>query len=50
MHSTAKILISIVKMCFEQKKWELLNENILTLTKRRGQLKQVSIHMHFKVK
>ena len=32
-------------MCFEQKEWELLNEHILILTKRRNQLKQAVTKM-----
>lgn len=43
MHSTAKILVAIVKICFEAKDYTALNENIILLTKRRGQLKQVCI-------
>lgn len=40
--STGRILVAIVRMCFEAKKYDLLNENIVQLTKKRGQLKQVS--------
>ncbi|XP_033123793.1 26S proteasome non-ATPase regulatory subunit 12-like [Anneissia japonica] len=40
MHSTARVLIAIVRLCFEQTEWNLLNEHILLLTKRRSQLKQ----------
>ena len=39
--STGRVLVAIVKNCYEAKKWDLLNENIVLLTKRRGQLKQV---------
>merc|ERR1712179_458247 len=39
-HSTSRILVSIVKMCFETKNWSALNENIVVLTKKRGQIKQ----------
>ncbi|GFR65657.1 26S proteasome non-ATPase regulatory subunit 12 [Elysia marginata] len=39
-HSTSRILVAIVKMCFETKNWDALNENIVLLTKRRGQIKQ----------
>lgn len=28
-------------MCFEARQYDLLNENIVQLTKKRGQLKQV---------
>jgi len=37
--STGRLLEAIVQICFECKQWELLNENIISLTKRRGQLK-----------
>lgn len=40
--STGRILVAIVRMCFEAKKYDLLNDNIVQLTKKRGQLKQVS--------
>lgn len=39
-HSTSRILVGIVKMCFEAKNWDALNENIVLLTKKRGQIKQ----------
>lgn len=45
--STGRILVAIVRMCFEAKKYELLNENIVQLTKKRGQLKQVSFLTKF---
>lgn len=32
---------AILEICFEAKKWGLLEENILLLSKRRSQLKQV---------
>ena len=40
MHSTARILVAIVKLCFQAKDWEALNEHIVLLTKRRSQLKK----------
>ena len=40
-HSTSKLLVAIIKMCFETKNWSSLNENLVLLTKRRGQIKQV---------
>lgn len=40
MQSTARVLVAIVRFCFEVKNWEALNENILLLSKRRSQLKQ----------
>lgn len=37
--STKRVLVAIVQMCFDTEDWESLNENIMVLTKRRGQLK-----------
>nr|SVE78815.1 EOG090X04UV [Daphnia lumholtzi] len=37
--STGRILEAIVQICYETKQWDLLNENIISLTKRRSQLK-----------
>nr|CAG4636118.1 EOG090X04UV [Eubosmina coregoni]SVE69754.1 EOG090X04UV [Eubosmina coregoni] len=37
--STGRILEGIVQICFDAKQWDLLNENIIGLTKRRSQLK-----------
>jgi len=39
MMSTSKILVSIVKMLHSAKEWNLLNEHIILLTKRRSQIK-----------
>jgi 26S proteasome regulatory subunit N5 len=39
--STGKILSTIVELCYETKDFKALNENIVLLSKRRGQLKQV---------
>jgi 26S proteasome regulatory subunit N5 len=33
--------VAVVKNCFEAKNWDALNENIILLTKKRGQIKQV---------
>lgn len=41
-HSTGKVMVAIVKNCFEAKNWDALNEHIVLLTKKRGQIKQVS--------
>lgn len=43
--STGKILVVIVRLCYEAKKYELLNENIVQLAKKRGQLKQAVTKM-----
>ncbi|XP_069122843.1 26S proteasome non-ATPase regulatory subunit 12-like [Argopecten irradians] len=39
-HSTSRVLVTVVRLCFEQKNWDALNENIVVLTKKRGQIKQ----------
>lgn len=44
-HSTGTILIAIVKICFEAKNWTALNEHIVTLTKRRSQIKSAVTKM-----
>lgn len=41
MVSTSRILVTVVQMCYEAKDWDALNENIMLLSKRRSQLKQV---------
>lgn len=38
---TRKAATEILQLCFEAKDWTLLNEQILNLSKKRGQLKQV---------
>lgn len=40
MHSTSRILVGICQLSFEAKQWDTLNEQIQSLTKRRGQFKQ----------
>ncbi|XP_055038462.1 26S proteasome non-ATPase regulatory subunit 12 [Paramisgurnus dabryanus] len=45
MVSTSRILVGIVKMCYEAKDWDALNENIMLLAKRRSQLKQAVAKM-----
>lgn len=44
-HSTGRILVAIVKLCFEANDFDLLNEQIVTLTKRRSQIKQAVTKM-----
>jgi len=39
MHSTSKVLVAIVQICFEAQNWTLLNEHIILLSKKRSQLK-----------
>jgi 26S proteasome regulatory subunit N5 len=38
---TRKAAIDILQLCFEAKAWKTLNDQIVVLSKRRGQLKQV---------
>lgn len=40
MHSTSRLLVAICQLSFEAKQWDTLNEQIQSLTKRRGQFKQ----------
>lgn len=46
MHSTSRVLVCIVQLCFKSKDWNALNEHIVILTKRRSQLKQVEIFQY----
>lgn len=39
--STRKAATDILKLCFDAGAWKTLNDQILLLSKRRGQLKQV---------
>lgn len=39
--STSKLAIAIVKLCYEAKDYKLLNQNLVLLSKRRGQLRSV---------
>lgn len=41
MFSTSRILVATIKICYDNKNLELMNEHLVVLTKRRGQLKQV---------
>lgn len=43
--STGRVLVAIVKYCYAAKQWEQLNEHIVTLSKRRSQLKQAITKM-----
>ncbi len=40
--STGRVMKAVVQLCFDTQEWDLLNEHILILTKRRNQLKTVS--------
>ena len=41
-HSTGRVLVTIVQLCFNAKDWQQLNERIIDLVKKRSQLKQVN--------
>ncbi|KAK6433298.1 proteasome regulatory particle subunit [Oleoguttula sp. CCFEE 5521] len=43
--STSRLLVAIVTICKEGKDWSLLNEQILVLSKKHGQLKQAITKM-----
>jgi hypothetical protein len=38
---TRKAAVDIVELCFKNASWKMLNDQIVVLSKRRGQLKQV---------
>ncbi|KAG8186063.1 hypothetical protein JTE90_005416 [Oedothorax gibbosus] len=44
-HSCGRVLVAIVRLCFETKNYSLLSENIVLLTKRRSQIKQAVTKM-----
>jgi len=44
-HSTARVLVTIVQLCFEAKDWNQLNEKIIDMVKKRAQLKQAVAKM-----
>lgn len=45
MISTGRVLVAIVRLCFEAGQWNTLNEHIALLAKRRSQLKQAVTKM-----
>merc|ERR1712198_257214 len=38
-HSTSRVLVALVEICFAAGEWNLMNETIVTLTKKRSQIK-----------
>lgn len=40
---TRKAAMDIVELCYQAKAWKTLNDQIILLSKRRGQLKQVCV-------
>jgi hypothetical protein len=43
---TKLAVVAIVRACFQAKAWAALNENVLLVSKRRSQLKQVRGSAH----
>ena len=43
---TRKAAVDIVELCFKDAAWKTLNDQIVVLSKRRGQLKQVQLAHH----
>ncbi|CAO3592996.1 unnamed protein product [Absidia cylindrospora] len=44
-NSTSRILVHIIKLCHDSKDWKLLNEQIVLLSKKHGQLKVATTKM-----
>jgi 26S proteasome regulatory subunit N5 len=44
---TKKAVMDIVELCYQAKAWKTLNDQIVLLSKRRGQLKQVCVIICF---
>lgn len=45
MVSTGRVLVAVVQLCREAKRWDLLNEHVVVLSRRRSQLKQAVAKM-----
>ena len=43
MTGTKLAVVALVRACFQAKAWAALNENVLLVSKRRSQLKQVGV-------
>ncbi|GAB5585374.1 proteasome regulatory particle subunit [Umbelopsis nana] len=43
--STGRILVQVVKLCYEARDWKLLNEHVILLSKKHGQLKTATSKM-----
>lgn len=43
--STSRLLVGIVTICKNAREWELLNEQVIALSKKHGQLKQAITKM-----
>nr|XP_045584435.1 26S proteasome non-ATPase regulatory subunit 12-like [Procambarus clarkii]XP_045584436.1 26S proteasome non-ATPase regulatory subunit 12-like [Procambarus clarkii]XP_045584437.1 26S proteasome non-ATPase regulatory subunit 12-like [Procambarus clarkii] len=44
-HSTSRVLVAVVEICYEAGEWNLLNETVVTLTKKRSQIKMAVTKM-----
>ncbi|XP_042239997.1 26S proteasome non-ATPase regulatory subunit 12-like [Homarus americanus] len=44
-HSTSRVLVAVVEICFDAGEWNLLNETVVTLTKKRSQIKMAVTKM-----
>jgi len=44
---TRKAVTDILQLCFDARAWKTLNDQIVVLSKRRGQLKQVLAALSF---
>uniref|UniRef100_A0A2P2HZ26 26S proteasome non-ATPase regulatory subunit 12-like n=1 Tax=Hirondellea gigas TaxID=1518452 RepID=A0A2P2HZ26_9CRUS len=44
-HSTSRVLVALVEISFKADNWDLLNENIVILTKKRSQIKMAVTKM-----
>ena len=44
-HSTSRVLVALVEICFEGQDLELLNETVVVLTKKRSQIKMAVTKM-----
>ena len=43
--STSRLLVAIVTICKDARDWSLLNEQVLLMSKKHGQLKQATTKM-----
>ncbi|XP_076062072.1 regulatory particle non-ATPase 5 isoform X2 [Oratosquilla oratoria] len=44
-HSTSRVLVAVVEICFDAGNWDALNENIVVMTKKRSQIKMAVTKM-----
>jgi len=44
-HSTSRVLVALVEICFAAGEWSLMNETVVTLTKKRSQIKMAVTKM-----